>query len=399
MIADRRTALAFCVVLVLGLSGLMTFQTLIPVLVPAWRLSAVEAGWLSGSSHLAYALAAPFVVAVTDRIDARGVVLAGLAGSVAAGLGLALLAGGFWTALPWKLAGGLATAATYMPGLKALSDRLDGPEPGRLQAMYTASYSLGTALSLLAAGVVAQLLGWRAAFVLSGSLPLAGVAVLLAATRAVVPTPSAASRAATFDPRPVLRDRPALAYILGYAGHCFELFGFRTWLVALLTFAALRQGATLDGATIAVIATVILLLGMPASLLGNELAQRLGRRRALLLLMPASAAMAVATGLMVSLPFALVVLAVTAYAALMMADSAALTVGLVGVTPAARRGLTIGVQQLAGTTAAFIAPVLSGWCLDRLGADTGLGWAAAVAVLGLGPILGAVALRALAPRA
>lgn len=398
MTQDRRTALAFCAVLVLGLSGLMTWQTLIPILVPAWRLSAVEAGWLSGSSHLAYAVAAPFVVAVTDRIDARGVVLAGLAGSVVAGIGLALLADGFWSAMIWKLLGGVATAATYMPGLKALSDRLHGPEPGRLQAMYTASYSLGTALSLLAAGLTAQLLGWRAAFALSGLLPVAGTLLLLAATRAAAPTPAAGSRIATFDPRPVLRDRPAMAYILAYAGHCFELFGFRTWLVALLTFSALRQGTTLDGATIALIGTIIILLGMPASVLGNELAQRLGRRRALLIIMPASAALAVAVGLAMSLPFPFVVLAIMTYAALMMLDSAALTVGLVGVTPTARRGLTIGVQQLAGTTAAFVAPVLSGLCLDLFGSDTSAGWAVAIAALGAGPLLGALALKALIPR-
>lgn len=398
MSADRRTALAFCLVLVLGLAGLMTWQTLIPILLPVWRLSAVEAGWLSGSSHLAYALAAPFVVAVTDRVDARRVVLLGLVGSAAAGLGLATLAAGFWSALLWKIVAGVATAATYMPGLKALTDRLHGPEPGRLQALYTAAYALGTALSLLAAGIVAERAGWQAAFLVSGLLPALGLLVLVATTRRVDPAPAGPSRLATFDPRPVLRDRPALGYILGYAGHCYELFGFRTWLVALLTFAAARQGDALSTSALAVIATAALLLGLPASLAGNELAERRGRRRALLLLMSASALLALAVGLATALPFWPLALLVAVYAALMMTDSAALTVGLMSVTPAARRGLTIGVQQLAGTSAAFVSPVVAGLCLDLLGADRPAGWAAAIASLGLGPLLGALALRALVAR-
>lgn len=398
MSADRRTAFAFCLVLVLGLAGLMTWQTLIPILLPAWRLSAVEAGWLSGAAHLAYALVAPFVVAVTDRIDARRVVVLGLAGSTVAGLGLATLAGGFWSALLWKIVAGVATAATYMPGLKALTDRLEGPEPGRLQALYTAAYSLGTALSLLAAGIVAERLGWRAAFLLSGLLPATGLLILLATTRRADPPPPIGARLATFDPRPVLRDRPAVGYILGYAGHCYELFGFRTWIVALLTFAATRHGAPISASALAAIATVALLLGLPASLAGNELAQRLGRRRALLLLMPAAALLALLVGLAAALPFWPLTLLVALYAALMMADSAALTVGLVGVTPASRRGLTIGVQQLAGTSAAFVAPVVAGLCLDLVGADRPAGWAAAIASLGLGPLLGALALRGLVPR-
>ena len=398
MSADRRTALAFCLVLVLGLAGLMTWQALIPILLPVWRLSAVEAGWLSGSAHLAYALVAPFVVAATDRVDARRVVIAGLVGSTMAGVGLATFAAGFWSALLWKIVGGVATAATYMPGLKALTDRLHGPEPGRLQALYTAAYSLGTALSLLAAGIVAERAGWRAAFLLSGLLPAIGLLVLLATSRRLEPAPLATARLATFDPRPVLRDRPALGYILGYAGHCYELFGFRTWLVALLTFAAARHGDALSASSLAMVATAALLLGLPASLAGNELAQRLGRRHALLLLMPASALLALAVGLATALPFWPLTLLVALYAALMMTDSAALTVGLIGVTPAARRGLSIGVQQLAGTSAAFAAPVVAGLCLDLLGADRPAGWAAAITSLGLGPLLGALALRLLVPR-
>jgi MFS family permease len=388
---ERRLAFGCCAVLVLGLAGLMTFQALIPDLMTLWRLSAAEAGWLAGAGFLANALLAPVLVTLTDRVDARRVVLAGLALSALAGAGFALAAQGYWSALAWRVLGGIGLAATYMPGLKALADRLRGPTQGRLQGLYTASYSLGAALSLFAAGLMAQLAGWQAAFLLSSLMPALAIPLLLGILRPVGPgRPTVGQR--LFDPRPVLRDRAGLAHILAYAGHCFELFGFRTWLVAFLTFAGTLQAEPPGSAAPAALAAAMLLLGLPASLLGNELASRHERRRVLVVLMLLSAAVGLVFGLAAQLGFWLLVGVAAVYAGLMMADSAGLTVGLVALTPAARRGLTIGVQQLLGAGAAVIAPLLSGMALDGLGAGEVAGWWAAYAVLAAGALLGALAL-------
>ncbi|MFO1066995.1 MAG: MFS transporter [Geminicoccaceae bacterium] len=398
MTSDRRRAAALCCVLVLGIAGLMTFQTLIPTIMPLWGLSSTEAGFVAAVGFAAYAVVAPVVVALTDRIDARRVVATGLLLSTVSGLGFALAADGFWSALLWRLLGGLGMAATYMPGLKALTDRVHGPELGRLQSFYTASYSVGTAASVFAAGVAADLAGWRAAFVVSGLLPALALVLLLLALRPVTLPPHPAG-AGFLDPRPVLRDRPAMAYIWGYAGHCFELFGFRTWMVAFLTFAAAHGGSEVQPSTIALLVTGALLMGLPASVMGNERAMRGDRRATLSRLMPAAAMVGLLFGLGAWLPFWLLALAMAAYSALMMSDSAALTVGLVAASPASRQGLSIGVQQLAGTAAAVAAPLLSGMALDGLGRDNVLGWWAAFAILALGPLLGILTLRAMLPAA
>jgi len=39
------------------------------------------------------------------------------------------------------------------------------------------------------------------------------------------------------DFRPVLRNHDAMAYVLAYGGHCWELFAFRAWLPTYLFFA------------------------------------------------------------------------------------------------------------------------------------------------------------------
>src|SRR2546423_45767 len=67
-------------------------------LIPLWGLSAAQAGLMAGAYAFGYMLAVPVLAALTDRIDARIVLLAG---SALSGLGTAafgLLADGLWSA-------------------------------------------------------------------------------------------------------------------------------------------------------------------------------------------------------------------------------------------------------------------------------------------------------------
>src|ERR1700752_661583 len=116
-------------------------------LMPPWHLSAAEAGLMAGAYAFGYMLAVPFLTTLTDRVDARRVLLAGSAAS-----GLATIPfGGFADGLPsprliWSLAG-LGFAGAYMPGLRALTDRLGPGDVSRSVTLYTACFSLGVGLS------------------------------------------------------------------------------------------------------------------------------------------------------------------------------------------------------------------------------------------------------------
>src|SRR4029077_15135625 len=70
-------------------------------------------------------------------------------------------------------------AATYMPGLRLLSDRISGPTQSRYVAFYTSFFGIGTALSLALAGFIAPAHGWAAAFIVSALGPLAAGALVL----------------------------------------------------------------------------------------------------------------------------------------------------------------------------------------------------------------------------
>ncbi len=382
---------AFCAAEVLGMAATMTFPALLPQFLAEWRLSNTEAGWVNGIFYAGYAVAVAVLVTLTDRIDPRRVYLACTVLAGVAALGFSIFAQGLWTAMLFRLLGGVALAGTYMPGLRILTDRLSGARAGRYFAFYTASFSIGSGLSLLLAGLVAESFGWRSAFAVAAVCPLLALGLAAWAAPNDVPADRDHRSGALLDFRPVLRNRPAMGYVLGYAIHCVELFGFRSWLVAFLTVAAIATGGP-GSAEIAWIATIILLLGVPASILGNEVAMRFGRLRIIAGVMLVTALVGAMVGFLPGLPFALVVAALSVYGFLIMMDSAALTVGAVTAADPARKGATLAVHAMLGFSGAFIGPLMFGGVLDLNADGFSDGWGFAFASLSLVVVLGPLAL-------
>lgn len=321
---------AICVAEVCTMVGVFTFPALLPWFIEAWGLTNTQAGWISGVYFAAYALAAPVLVALTDRMDARRVYVIGALVNVVACAGFALVANGFWAALLFRALGGAALAGTYMPGLRVLVDRVSPSVRPRAVPIYTACFSLGSAASYAASAAVADWAGWRAAFgVAAGGAGLAVMLVLMLKPRApeMTPTPTR-----LLDFRPVLRNRPAMGYVLGYAVHMWELFAFRSWVVAFLAFAATMPGAAIHATGLLApntVATLGALVAFGCSLVGAELATRLGRGRMVMVYMAFSAATAFAVGAAGSVPYPVIAVAMLLYAGLIQLDSAALTTGAV----------------------------------------------------------------------
>ncbi|MGH7057566.1 MAG: MFS transporter, partial [Acetobacteraceae bacterium] len=139
--------LAMCLAQVLGMLSFATFQALIPTFAGLWRLSNTEAGWISGIYFAGYVGAVPVLASLTDRVDPRRVLAGSLMLGGASFIGFALWADGFWTALAFRALTGVGLAGTYMPGLKALSDRIGGPRQSRYVSFYTSSFGIGASLS------------------------------------------------------------------------------------------------------------------------------------------------------------------------------------------------------------------------------------------------------------
>jgi MFS family permease len=384
-----------CATQVLNMLDNATFPALIPVFQPLWDLSGTEAGWVSGVYYAGYAAAVPLLVTVTDRFDARVIYLGCCLLGAAAALAFAFLAEGLWTAMIFRVLGGVSLAGTYMVGLKMLSDRLEEGRRSRAVAVYTAFFGIGASVSVFVAGEAEALAGWSAAFVVGGLGAIVAFALVLVFVRAL--KPQAMPQQGLFDFRPVLRNRPAMAYTLGYAAHIWELFGFRTWLVAFLVFVFAQQpDLAADSWTPTQVATIILLLGMPASIAGNEIATHFGRRRSVAGFMIASGGIALGLGFLAAAPLWLLAGLLAVYGCVIMADSGALTAGTVIAATPERRGATMALHSLMGFGVGFVSPLAFGVVLD-LGGGTGSGlaWGLAFALMGLGVLTGPLVLARL----
>lgn len=357
-------------------------------LIPLWNLSATQAGVMAGAYALGYMLAVPVLTALTDRIDARRVLLGGSAVSGLATVGFGLFAEGLATAIVlWGLAG-IGFAGAYMPGLKALTDRLPIGDVSRSVTLYTSSFSVGVGLSFLVSQVVADSFGWRAAFLVTGLGPLMMVAACLLLTP-FKPQPSPGH---LLDFRPVFRNRTALGYILGYGAHCFELYGMRTWIVPFWTFVTARNAdnVLLGPVAVSVITSV---LSLPASVLGNEAAIRYGRHRAIAAVMFVSTAVALAIGAAATATPVLLLTLVMIHAVTIPADSGALTSGMSASAVPAQRGTTMALHSTVGFGLSAAGAWAVGVALDAAGGPASpAGWLTAFAVLAAGSLLGPLAL-------
>ncbi len=365
-----------CLAEVLAMTGFAAYWSLLPVLQPEWHMSNALAGWLSGAFFGGYVLVVPFLTAMTDRVDARYVFILGGVLSAGGLVGLAFLATGFWSALPWRVIAGAGLAGTYMPGLKVLTDRLPEARQARAVAFYTASFSIGTAVSYALAGGAVEWFGWRGAFLFVAAGPVLGVVALATAIAPREPEAAAEERGHVLDFHPVLRSRETMGYIIAYAGHGAELFAMRSWIVPFLVF-CLGSGAEFElDATL--FATAIALVAVVSSVGGAELALRIGRVRLLTWVMLATFAISVAVGFSSPLPLAAVVVLCLIYSAAIQADSAALTAGAVATSPVGHRGATLAVHSTLGFGGSLFAPALVGVVLDLsapLGGTTAWGLA------------------------
>jgi MFS family permease len=355
-------------------------------------MSGTEAGFVGGAFFFGYMLAVPFLSGITDRIDARGVLVFSCLLAAAGTAGFALFAEGARSAALFQALAGAGLGGTYMPGLKALTDRTGGPRQPRHIAFYTSTFGIGTSLSLLAAGWLGAVLPWPTVFAILALGPLAAAPLVLFGLRPQAPH---GAHNATWLPRfaPVLAHHEVRRYILGYTVHCWELFGLRSWMVAFLVFAG-TLAATAPPLTPAEAAAFVNLLGLPASILGNEAAGRLGRTRWIAGIMVAAGLLCWLAGLSASWPWWAMLAVLSLYFVSVMADSAALTAGLVQATPLAQRGAAMAVYSLLGFGAGFVAPMVFGATLDATGGATSAwSWTLAFGTLGAGGLVWAATTR------
>lgn len=356
-----------------ALLGFACYAVVLTTLQDEWHLSNLESGLIASAFFFGYMLAVPLATALTDRVDARKVYLVGGLSATLGLLGMAFFAFNFWTALIFMAINGAGLAGTYMPGLKILSDRIQTGELTRHIAFYTAFFGIGTGFSYLCSGWILSAFGWHYVFSIIALGPFSAFLIVLL----FIPPLQHEKWKGPINIRVhdifpvdkwklVLQDKNASGFIFGYTAHSLELFASRSWLVAFFAFCTVVTGETFFLAA-TTLAGIINFFGVPSSILGNEIALRIGRQKWVCIVMVTSAALGIALACSTGQSWWLIFALAVGHAIFIMADSSTLTAGLVISAQENIKGAAMGLHSLMGFGGGLLGPAIFGFMLDLFG--------------------------------
>ncbi len=395
----RRLVALVCTAQVLVQIGAFFWPALLPKLAPLWGLSNSGAGWITAAFYGAYMLAVPVLVPLTDRYDPKRIYLLGVGLTIVGHALFGLVADGFWSALLCRALTGIGWAGTYMTGLKLLADRVDAKMMSRATAGHAASIGISGAMSFATAEWLTYLGGWQYAFLAASLSAVAAWLIIALVVPAQTRKPSEASDGGgLYDFRPVLKNRSAMAYALAYCVHTLEMSALRGWGVAFLAYVAVSTGNAEAAISPALVVTALGLIGTFASLFGNEMAIRLGRRRLVQSAMFASIVLGGTIGFLGTASYTIAAALMLFYGLVIWLDSSSLTAGAAGTAEPSRRGATLAVHSTLGYAGGFVGPLMMGWTLDLSGGMSTFGWGVSFASVAVLMLLALIAFWWIRPR-
>jgi len=205
-------------------------------------LSDAELGSLMSGFLIVFTLVAPLFGALGDRRSRPRLIAFGVAcWSVATAL--SGLAGSFVALFAARASVGVGEAAYVTIAPSLLADYFPRGQRGRVMAIFFCAIPVGSALGYVVGGLVDVHYGWRAAFFVAG-IPGIVLAVLCLGLRDPPRGNQDTELPKTSSPRAnartlatylqLLRNKPYLLTILGYAAYTFALGGLAYWMPAFL---------------------------------------------------------------------------------------------------------------------------------------------------------------------
>src|SRR3954453_13457825 len=127
-LSPRALVIAMCLGQVGNLLPHVAVPSVMPqYLMPLWSLSGSQAGFMARAFAVGYMVAVPLLTTLTDRIDARIILLAGSAVSALATLAFGVFAGGLWSATATWFVAGVRVCRRVYAGIESV----DGPAAAR----------------------------------------------------------------------------------------------------------------------------------------------------------------------------------------------------------------------------------------------------------------------------
>lgn len=379
----------------LGFSLINTvYAALIPVLRPAWGMSASQAGAVQSAWHAGYIVSLVAASLLAGRFGARrtflGMGWAACAGSLLFAFGTV----DFTTAFLFYGLAGLFAGGAYVPALTLIAERFPSSARGRAMGAFIAAASLGYALGLVGSSALAEFAGPTAGFLLAavGTLLGQGLAhITLRDTKNVVVSAELRGPVASLaSVRWLWQHKPARYVVIGYTFHAWELLGMWAWLPAFLSAAvALHAGGTatlmVAGAALAALTHLISMVG---SLSGGSWSDRWGRTQVILVMSLSSLCCSLVFGWLMVLPLWFLVVVAVLFNLTAIGDSAIHSATLTEVIPPQHLATAYSVRSITGFGMGVLSPWLFGVVLDLSGGNSLAGWGWAWTMLGAGALFG-----------
>lgn len=368
-------------------ANFMVYAASLPILLREWDMSATQAGSISSAFMFGYA-ASLFVFAwLSDYFGAKRLFLLSAVLSASSALLFGFLAKSYLSGLLLYALAATTQGGLYTPAIMLFSERYDASRRGGAIGYLIASTSVGYAFSLIVSGLCLAWGGYRAAFIVTGCLPLVGLIISWYALR-TTPNSIHPHIERLWVTTILRRNRNARLLIAGYTFHCWELLGMWSWTPAFFT-AILAISGNSFGETAqfgAYLVAFMHIVGAVASALMGRLADQLGRRVVLIQVAASGTFLSLVIGWLMTWPLALMVFIGLVYYFFAIGDSPVLSTALTEVVEPDYLGSILAVRSLLGFGAGGIAPIIFGAMLDLTNPPDSLPetWGWAFMVLGLG---------------
>ncbi len=375
----------------LALMALMLFALLLPFasyvaalpfVQDEWQVNNTQAAVIFSAFQAGFAAAALLVIPLTDRINARHILLASATTSAIANALFPLVAQEVVTASILRAIAGAGLVGVYVPGLRIISERFADAGRGMAMGLFVTAFYAGNGVSLIATGGLMNWLSWREAYLALSLASFVGLPLAYLLLRGLRHTAAAGSAVGRLD-LGVLKNRPARYYILGYTLHAAELYVVRVWLPTFLMAVLVARGVenAQAAATAAAVGGIALAAGSVGPVMGGAISDRWGRATSAAMIFALSGLCSWLIGWMGGFPWPLIVGVAVVYGWAISADSAIYSTAVTEVAEPQRLGSTMAMQSFLGFMGGVIGPIIVGGVLDI--APESLKWGAGFSVTGL----------------
>ena len=183
----------------------------------------------------------------------------------------------------------------------------------------------------------------------------------------------------------MLRNRIALGYVAGTVGTTWEVFALRVWAPTFLIFLIPITPDAGYWVKPTVMATIIALIGIPASMVLGELTVKFNRRRVLIGTGIISLTSSVLIAINIEGMYAILLILLLVLGAFSYGRNASLTAGMLAIADPKLKGLYMAFYAAVGFCGGIFAPPLVGAALDLAGGRLdATGWSVGFVTLAIG---------------